>query len=496
MDPLIGRTISLIRGIFSNFDEIWLVGPKNDYCDSLVDVCVIEESDISVVHTHSSSGEKFSNAHHFFLDQDMTGGLFDAFDILNRGIEEEVRRVGGCEKRVALLMPHPNRAFSNIVSSLGLDKFFYSTAPVASPDLYEFFEDKSNLYRFISQEYLIRSTQVESLDTFASIRQRLDTADNAIIIQQCFSAGGGGTVRVSNQQDLDTAMLGARMAGGDRSFSMKASIEIGDAYPANGSACIVPVNETDCEVYVDPLSHKVVETDPLSSHRYGSLGNDWTNVWSETINREYIRIATQVGKRMYRRWGYSGLIGLDFLIKLHDGGRSARLYITEINPRWQGTTLYQTRNALLSGRIPLEFVNYVLKLSDDSRDLQSLRSMLGSVDDYNIASVRSPGGFYVKLYAPDTPRPIVEDINGWWLVGSGGMRRLEGWDFDYRENGDCLVFIKAPRKGVSTRLNLTAMCYVYSAGPKSIFQSCVPRQTDLYDTIKSNVEGLLYGGDL
>jgi len=87
------------------------------------------------------------------------------------------------------------------------------------------------------------------------------------------------------------------------------SEEIKDAYPANGSICIVPIDKSHCDVYVDPLSHKVVDTNINSERQYSSLGNDWGVKWSGDVNHEYIRIAKAVGKIYIKNGDVLELLG-------------------------------------------------------------------------------------------------------------------------------------------------------------------------------------------
>ncbi len=485
------QTSLLIRRILSNFDEMWLVGAKGDYCDNLIKLGIIEEANVNVVHVHSPLGSSFSNAKIFLPDRRSSGSFLGIFTSLNKNIQLEVERIGRERKRVVLFMPFPNKELDDMIKSQGLENSFYSTAPVADSELYQLLEDKSMLCEIVPQDVLIRSIEVSSIKDIKSIQERLGVGNNGFILQQCMSAGGSGTYMIKNQQDFNDAISDMTNYG-SKKIAIKASVEITNAYPANGSGCVVPISKSKCKVYIDPLSHKLVETEKTSEHQYGSLGNDWTVIWPNLVNKKYIETVEYIGHKLYDKWGYTGMFGVDFLVRRSEFDRGFGLYVTEINPRWQGTTPYQTCNAILSNRIPLELVNHIIKLSDDKVCPPSLQSMLGPADDYNLRSVNSTGVFYIKIYAPDSPRVIKNNASGWWTIDNNVVRKVDTKQNSITETNDYHILLKAPPKGTIVGRDFAAICYAYGDRGGPIFDKSVPRKTKLYDLIKDNTEKILY----
>ncbi len=494
MNDNITKSIILCKRLFLLFDEIWFIGPRSDHCDTIIDLSIIKEQDIKVTHIHNQIGRFFTNSHTYYPRKNSSNSFRGIFEEINPSIYHEIDRVIVSDKRVVLIMPSPNKALYDMIRGRNAESKFVVTAPVANPKKYLFFEDKSRLCEIAPEDCLIRSINTRVNADVGDIKRILNLKDSdKLILQQCISAGGSGTFKIGDQQNFNQVL---KAIDASEKTVVKVSEEIKDAYPANGSICIVPIDKSHCDVYIDPLSHKVVDTNINSERQYSSLGNDWGVKWSGDVNHEYIRIAKAVGKNLYKKWGCTGIIGLDFLVKNYNNNyHKTCLYLTEINPRWQGTTPYQTYNALLSGRVPLEIAHYIIKLSDNDRDLATLRSILGSPGVYNLNSTNRSGIAYIKLYAPGVTKTIKNNISGCWSVCGGTLRKVEEAsliDAIMDNNVEGKYFIKAPSRGTVVDKEFAAICYIYGVG-YNMFNRYRPEVTEFYSLIMGDVEYKLYG---
>lgn len=99
---------------------------------------------------------------------------------------------------------------------------------------------------------------LNSSDTnYLRLKQKLaNNSMQGIFLQIDISASGNGTRLVQSQSDLDGVFNDRQWNTLISTGHIKASCQILNAYSANGSACIIPIDAINCMVLVDPLSHK------------------------------------------------------------------------------------------------------------------------------------------------------------------------------------------------------------------------------------------------
>lgn len=486
--------ISMCRESFSAYDELWLVSARRDHCDNLIDLGIVCEDDFTVVHTHNDLGRKFKNSK-ILTPPKISSKSFDGiFSVVDDRIFDEVDRVIRDDLRVAILASSPNKPLSDYIKKRSAWEKFTITSPVDDFDKYIDLENKTLLEDILSGiesklgYRILAESKNMSLDKNYHYIQKLFNAEagESFFVQEAVSAAGGGTYKISNQSDFNRVQKIL-----PKGMRVKVSTEIANAYSANGSLCIVP-RGAECMVFVDPLSHKVLDADCRSNGTYCSVGNGWGINWPKAVNSLYMEIAKSIGEILYKKYGYSGIVGVDFLVKREKN--EYRLYVTEINPRWQGTTLYQTYNAILSNRIPLELIHYILKLSKGGANNKVLGT-IGSSEDHNVKSVSSPGVYYLKLYAPRELKLIKSDMNGRWNFKDGNIlnrQQLNILEDIKKDGGGCVVYIKSPSLGSVAYGEFSPIGYIFGKN-LHVFKRDKPGATSDYSRLINTVSRKLYG---
>lgn len=244
--------ISLCREAFKAFDELWVIGPKGDHHKNLLDMSVLRTEQIDLLHVHSMLGVCLAK-YNLKPPKGSSDSFEGIFNELSGDINRQIDRVISQDKNVCVLMPHPNSKLSSIIRSKGAECRFIITAPVDDAGMYTKLESKLYLAELVgsatksmNHSLLIPSVKMES-SLLSDVFRQLNIVKGAgVYVQQDVSVGGEGTSRVQNQTELDDLLRRPRWRGAFESGSLKASIEVKDAYPANGSAFHPRVQER-CE---------------------------------------------------------------------------------------------------------------------------------------------------------------------------------------------------------------------------------------------------------
>lgn len=116
------------------------------------------------------------------------------------------------------------------------------------------------------------------------------------------------------------------------------------AVPLNINACVFD----DATVTLHGPSLQIIGVPALTRRPFGYCGNDFARVveLGDACLDEFERMTQRTGRWLHEK-GYRGAFGIDAL--LHDGG----LYLTEINPRFQGSSRLAARLDAQMGRVDL-----------------------------------------------------------------------------------------------------------------------------------------------
>lgn len=478
------KSIESCKRLFARFDEIWFVGNRADLCRVLLDLGIIQKSKITVVYALNLLGLDIDTKN--IITPDVSSLDFMSIqNTISREVNDRIRESKLAHKKVVIVTHSPNKSLDNAILNNDAGDYITVVSPCTSY-LYEILEQKNTLNSIFSQmrsvcnidDHVIKSTRILGSDTFESICERLGSC-RSLFLQQNFSAGGAGASVVNSARAFEKAIY--RSSG----YEMKASEYIEHAYSANGSALIMPA-ACGCKVYTDRLSHKLMEANILRTGGFCGVGNDWTIGWSTDINMQYRQVATAVGNVLYRVYGYTGIVGLDFLVC---GREYNKLKITEINPRIQGTTPYQAYNSIFLDSVPLLLAYFIVKLGSNE-DKATLLDMLETSSSCDNGS----GLFYLKILS--SSKQIKQDMNGVWQFSNNiGEIHYYGKEVNlpnlymYGDNKD-LITIRGSSKKEYMNNSPVAAAYIIGRG-RNVFSKARPAMTDfganLYSTIRDKI---------
>jgi len=477
----LGLAVKLCKELFSKFDEIWLIGHKGDLHFPLVEMGVLDDKDKSIKLAHVQSSLGLEAVNMIIPPKSSFTSMESTISQLSPRVIDFVKKVKLKKLKVCVLMPFPNLKFCKIINKLGNN--FTITPPARTYKEYLTIENKITMSKLID-ELAIENPNLRSIvipwvninqlgREFSKYKKYFDLTENqGIYFQKDISAGGSGTKLIKCQADINRLFkdkLWNRLANQSR---IKVSVEILNAYPANGSACIIPKENGTCVVLVDPLSHK-----PIGPNK-SSIGNDWSIPWPRCVQSQYLLSAKLIGEELYKKFGYAGIFGPDYIVEMNKNGEF-KLKLTEINPRWQGTTPYQTVNALMARRIPLELIHYVIKLDENGESIGKLLQLINNPDLYNQISVGSRGCYYIKLMSPRENKIIQREINGCYFYRKNTLKGPLSHNYSYLCNSlkSTWVNIKAPRKNEIVGPSITAVGYVWGCSSRAVFSAKTPNFT-------------------
>ena len=514
------KVIALCKKVFSQFDEIWLIGHKGDHHQNLIEFGIIKENAISVAHVYSTLGIKAK----YIITPPENGddSMKSLVTELNPLIEKYVQLVIKKQRKVCVLMPFPNLHFEELIKKNNAESNFIMTAPVPDYTHYLKIENKLNVEKIVrsalstfnNNEYLdnllIPSIGVYKSDlNFSFFKKYFKLVPNqGIYVQKGISGGGDATNLVKSQKEMNQVMKNKIWKNIPKNEKIKISPEVKNIYyHTSGSVCVIPRDDKNCIVILDPLGHKPTGIKELQGKDTTGVGNDWSTIWSEEIQQQYKLSAIAIGKELYRLFGFTGIFGPDYIIEKTEDNKFV-LRLTELNPRCLGTTPYHTINALIANRIPTELVYYILKLDSDGLYTNKLLSLIGNIDNYNNISLYTKGCFYIKICSPTNSKKIQNDMNGFFIFTGqkiiGPFKNLNYFDifskninyqkilqyFDIvdKYNDDwIMIYVKAPNKSDILKASLVTIGYIIGYSNNAIFSTDRPTVTrygkKLYDLV-------------
>ena len=483
-----------IVDIFRDYDEVWVVGHRGNVADSYIGQFFLREK-LELIHATATLGGEArvminSGEHQSTYDSYVTQA--------NPNLRHFVKQAIVKGKKVFVLMPFPNKALEEMIESAQSKEYANIKNPgkviCVAPTNLKTFEALENKAVFASivekaigsvfpENVIPNKTVVIANTSYQDARSSLGLKGGENFYAQLLvSAGGGGTRKITSEGDysrLQTDWQGIS----SESREIKISKEIIDSYPANGTACIIP-SETEpdgCIVLLDPLSKKPV--DPKSN---AGIGNDWGHTFPPDVLEQYTKIVTALGKYLYKEHEVIGLFGPDCLVS-HD-----KLYVNEVNPRHQGTTPFQTLNALLNGRVPIEYIDLLLKVDPESTQL-IVDAIGGSAEGYNTRALRETGCYYLKLMnKSDKKLEVINEFNGpFKLIRKAGnvidfvpVKKYKSKTELVLAKDPDVVWIDGPKKGEEIAASLTPFGFIVGYGMQ-VFDKTVPRMTPEAEAIKA-----------
>ncbi len=496
-----------------SFDEVWQIGHRPTHMSLYADGVVT--APITVSHVHADMG--LQAARHYPVPLNSSGAYEDLLTAINPAIANEVHRVVTTGKKAALFMPFPNSGLDRMLKEYDpaiVAKCFVSTT--STPDFKSFaqIEDKVAFGKLLEnvltqggmEKNLIPNTVLTSGQSYGDLVKQLSSQEGPLYFQIALSAGGDGTVKVSSAEDMRALLDHSEWAAAVNKGNVKVSKGIVPNYPANGTGCIVPTPDgKDCTIYLDPPSHKPVGLPELGAKQGSGVGNDWSHPFPSAYIEQYARMSELVGRALFMRYGYTGLFGPDGIMDT----KNRRFHMTEVNPRIQGTTPYQTHNALANGRVPIEWMHLMTKLAGtDPNALGALRDIIGPPTNYNHKSLMEKGGYYIKVGGPKERKVVQKDLNGAYGYTRGkplvrlDLTEVQVYGGKYANNTyERVVYLKGPQTGTMIGGELAPVGYIVGRG-EPVFAAetptILPGALDMYRAVQEEMLGTggIMGGNI
>lgn len=223
-----------------------------------------------------------------------------------------------------------------------IKKQFNSKILVVRNNVFQKIEDKTNLIFILKSSGIpegdcLKTKIFKNINDIAHYNELSKYLGPKFVVQ-VNSSGGKGTRIISSQEDL-AKLCNEKMPGPVR------VVQYYSGYSVNTNILTIPNGASDCSIYVDVPSHKVMG-DSEENFSFGSIGNDWSLNFPEKPINKFIDYVRRVGKFLYLNYGLIGLWGVDSIWSDND------FRINEINCRFQGTTEVSSINQLIRGCIP------------------------------------------------------------------------------------------------------------------------------------------------
>jgi len=251
----------------------------------------------------------------------------------------------------------------------------------------------------------------------------------------------------------------------------------------DGRSLSMAAVRTDNGVLFGEPSLQIIGQPGLTSLNFGWCGNDFSGCLLQEHEVEQMRsIQRRVGDWIGGlsaggRTGFRGIFGIDFI---SDG---QRVYFTEINPRFLGTTALMADREQELGRIPVSFLHMVPFLPDVTVDEDFVEEYNRSSRPLDVSQlcVHNVAGEDVVVESVIEPgRYVLEDAGLRFLGPAERLSQTESYD-------EIVISGEVPVEGTHLLRHSDEICKVYSyqpvLGPDG--RTLTPRARRLVDTIQA-----------
>jgi len=487
-----------LKRFFDEYERIWVFSPKGDHLANMQLLGLVKEVDL--IYAVSTLGGESTK-----LIKSSMKSYREWLETYEESFERELENLKSQNGKTLIVSPFPNRKLVQFIKNNPSLKI---TLITTAKDLDTFYSIEDKIKFSYSLEEILGKSFKENIipwkvldiaDDFKSFSDN-EFSGSFFLQRSEASTGGDGTVLINNIDKYKYVITNNEWIAQIKSGSVKVSKEIKMCYPSNGTGCIIPKTDGGCYVYVDPPSHKPVKLKEFNIIKYDSAGNDWSNKFSQEIDKQYINIVKLIGEYLFKKYGYTGIFGPDALI-VNSQDKKPILFINEINPRWQGTTPYQTLNALKNNRIPLEIIHYLLRFYEiNNFPFDEINKLIDDEQTYNSNAMNEIGGFYIKIKCSGE-NIVTNDLNGCWGIN------IDTFEIKKHDNYNDFIavytqklksenpaikffFIKAPKKGEIVGDELVPVAYVFGS-EIDVFEKDRPASTRLgkviFDFCKSQM---------
>lgn len=429
-----------------------LVGHKGDHLEALIAMGLLPQKPLDLMVVQKTYGCE-GRARRVFEASGLGDGYEAVFSSISAEGERAIGQLLDTGSETVIFMPFPNGSMVKFEGK--------ALCTCITMSQFREIEDKItflDIGRRVFPENLISSAVISrgNSHSFDDLCRSLNA--RGLVIQANLSAGGDGTYFAFNQSELNEALRALN------SPELRVS-RYQYGYETNGQAVVI-----DGMVYVDPPSHKPVGLVEIGGKQSGGCGNDWTNPFSDELLDKYTHIVVAIGRFLEEQYGYQGIFGVDSVFDMQNG----EVWPHEINPRWQGTTSYQTANALLNERMPTEVIHYLAFFRPPN-----LHQFLPEPGEYNHFAVREKGCWYIKLANPYPGGiEIKENMSGNFIWDRNRLQDLnDGRSFLQVLLSGRGIALRGPNKGECLDRGLIPFGYIMGQG-FSVFDKKNPCLTE------------------
>jgi len=201
------------------------------------------------------------------------------------------------------------------------------------------------------------------------------------VLQIPKSSSGKGTYIIENEN----VFIKARMRTQELMRSQELeSGEVKLTQFIKGPSPNINASVTKSGVLLSPFSFQIIGVPECTHNPMVYSGNDWSSVAvSYKIGKQIFEATQKFGGVLARR-GYQGMFGLDFMVD----AENEKVYVAEINARFQGSTQTLTMMQLKNKQVPLVAFHMLELLGADFKV---------DVDRYNKRAFRKQTGYQVIL---------------------------------------------------------------------------------------------------
>lgn len=418
------KVIARLQMEFQRYKKVYVFSPKGDHLSNLIELGILDYPDLTYSLTSLNVKTKNFIKSSMYTYEEWIEECDESF------FEHLVTDLGNCKEgeKILITMPFPNKKLQDFLQSWDLKKKIDIVEAAGNYETLCQIEDKiyiSNLLLEIfggedNNDIVIPFHILKGGETYHDISVQYLNSDSFFLQRSFSNVGGNWTVRVENEASYNKLVQDPNWKLWIEMHSVKASKNIKEAYPSNSSGCVVPISKDECIVLIDKPSRKPVNVVELGGTDYSSAGNSWVHDFPHAFLSRYKDIMSKIGSYLYQTYRYIGLFGVDFLIQPQESDGFS-IFVNEINPRWQGTTPYQTLNSLMNNLVPLELIHYLIKFNQINGESPS-EDLLDLVrSNYNQEAIQNLGGFYLKLKSKNKIKTL-SDLNGCYSIDKDSLQ--------------------------------------------------------------------------
>lgn len=420
------NSVDILRGVVSDFDEIWVVGDISSKAWRFLDLKITNK--FWLIHVDNYTWEECDE---FLvkppkLSQDY---IHEITDIDREQVATRLKEVKDNNKKIYVSMPRANKQLEELINEMELGDNVVLWSPCDFNQNLEI-ENKITFMNIMNEikdnlEIDVIPSLVLSGQSYQDVLSHFWVSKGyPLYVQTWLSAWWDGTRKIKSPEEWESLM--PNLSGFMQEWQVKVTLWVTGwynkeqetyfpAYSSNFQACNIPDEKWSVRVILDPWSMKPTGIPSLWIQDTPTwLGNDRSNPHMPSIIESGMHLFENIWKSLRDKYKYTWVWWPDCII-WELGDWKMRIFCNEVNPREQWTSIQQILNAKLANRVPLHVVHTLFRMSKVSEKAKKwLEEVLSYLDDnYNYHSMTSRGWFYVKIMQPYWKESEVKNDISW-----------------------------------------------------------------------------------